>query len=303
MNELMQFLSSEEMLFEPAVSAMSEIQDWGLMLTGVLEAHKHSKGENIIVALLDTGVSNHFDLIDNLLPSISVCNEQDLIDRQGHGTFCAGIIAASENGVGVLGVAPKSKILPIKILNKDGISTFYQIYYGIKNAVENNVDIISMSLNIPVEPPTIFHDIIKEAYNKGIIIICSAGNDGKDVQFPAKYDEVIAVAAIDQSGNLADYSSRGDNIAVEAPGSSIYSTFLDNQYAVKSGTSMASPFLSGICALLLSWDRKNDNKIKNSQDMLKMLDELCDPIGRIVQGKENNIGFGVPQFANFMPWK
>jgi len=298
------FLPIEELTPEYVIGALSETMDWGLIAADIPEAHKHSKGAGVVVAVLDTGGPNHIDLNDNLLPAISVVGTVD--DKVGHHTHVAGIIAALENGIGVIGVAPQAKILPIKVLDDSGHSGFDTIEKGIRLAIENKVDIINMSLGAPIEPPSSVHDAIKDAYDAGIIIIAAAGNDGGNVNWPARYDEVIAVAAMDQSGQIANFSSRGARIALGAPGVNIYSTFLNNQYALLNGTSQASPFVAGVCALILSWSRSDPNnpQIKNSQDMLKFLDELSDNNGGIATVDHiGKITYGIPNFANFMPWK
>jgi subtilisin family serine protease len=220
-------------------------------------------------------------------------------------THVGGIIAACENGMGIIGVAPEAKVMPIKVLNDNGSSQYFNIANGLRMAIDAKVDIINMSLGSPANPGQAFYSLIQEAYEKGIIIVAAAGNDSGAVNFPAKYHEVIAVAAIDQKGNLARFSSRGEQVTASAPGVNVYSTFLNNQYAILNGTSQASPFMAGVCALILSWSRNTPDvtPIRNAQDMLFILDELCDPSGQIVKGKVGNIGFGIPQFANFMPWR
>lgn len=212
-------------------------------------------------------------------------------------THVSGIIAALENGVGVVGVAPEAKILSIKVLDDSGHSGFSQIADGIRAAIAAKVDIINMSLGAPTTPPDDFYTAIKEAYDAGIIMVAAAGNDAGAVNWPARYDEVIAVSAIDNQGNLANFSSHGDQIDFGAPGVNIYSTYLNNKYAILNGTSQAAPFIAGVCALLLSWNRKNPNlpQIKNMNDMLIALGKFTDVNGRLTDGK---FGLGIPKFAN-----
>ena len=305
-NEEIQFLPINEMKFESVVSVLSETTDWGQIFTGIPEAHKYTRGEGIKVAILDTGAPNHIDVNDNVLTSVD-CTGSGATDAQGHGTHVCGIVAALENGMGIIGVAPKAQLIPIKVLGNNGTGNYEYIISGIKKAIELKADIINMSLGAPFQPPPQMKWALKEAYDAGIIIVAAAGNDGGPVNFPAKYDEVIAVAAVDRNGKLANFSSHGPEIAISAPGVGIYSTFLNNQYAVLNGTSQASPLVAGICALILSWSRSNPDVTKhihNTQEMLKALDELCDPVGRIgFSGKDGDIGLGIPGFINFMPWK
>lgn len=304
--ELIPFLPIEDLQPVYCVSAFSETMDWGLVAAGIPEVHKRTRGTGIKIAVLDTGAPNHMDLNTNLLPPINCSRSATVFDGNGHQTHVSGIIAAVANGFGIIGVAPEAKILSIKVLDDSGHSGYEEIAAGIREAVNAGVDIINMSLGAPVEPPQCLYDAIKLAASKGIIIISAAGNDAGAVNWPARYDEVIAVAAIDKNGAMASFSSHGPKVAVEAPGVDIFSTYLNGQYALMCGTSQASPFVAGICALLLAWQRSNPSipPINGVQDMLQRLDDLCDPSGRLgFQGKMGDIGFGIPSFINHMPWK
>ena len=136
------------------------------------------------------------------------------------------------------------------------------------------------------------HEKAKSIMNKIV-----SGEYGDAIISDYIFDEVIAVSAIDNQGKLANFSSRGDKIAFGAPGVNIYSTYLNNQYAVLNGTSQASPFIAGACALLLAWTRIHPEtpQIKTSDDMLRMLSRFTDEQGRLSNGE---IGFGIPHFAN-----
>jgi len=304
MTEMIPFLPPEALKAEFVVASLSETTDWGLSYVGIPEFHKLTKGAGITVAVLDTGGPTHDDLNANLLPALNCSGTQTGDDKQGHGTHVAGIIAALQNGVGVVGVAPEAKVLPIKVLDDGGHASFAVIERGIREATAAGVDIINMSLGAQVQPPASLHEAIKEASAKGIILIAAAGNDAGAVNWPARYDEVIAVAAMGQDGKMARFSSRGDQIAVGAPGVNVYSTYLNNQYAVLNGTSQAAPFMAGVCALILAHKRANPGEapITSTQDMLRELDKICDPAGRVATGKDGEFGFGIPSFAN-IPWK
>lgn len=299
-NDKIHFLPPEALVATFTVGALSETTDWGLLASGIPDAHKHTRGEGITVAVLDTGGPNHIDLNANLLPAINCSGTGTPDDKQGHGTHVAGIIAALQNGIGVVGVAPDAKILPIKVLDDSGRSGFAQIAAGIRAAIDAKVDVINMSLGAPNTPPDDFYQAIKEAHAAGIILVAAAGNDAGAVNWPARYDEVIAVSAIDNQGNLANFSSHGDQIDFGAPGVNIYSTYLNNQYAVLNGTSQAAPFIAGVCALLLAWTRLHPEKpqIKNVSDMLGALSKFTDDAGRMTDGK---FGLGIPHFINDMP--
>jgi subtilisin family serine protease len=304
MSDQISFIPVEELEPMFVMSQLSELADWGLVMAGVPEAHQRTKGSGIKVAVLDTGGPNHIDLNANLLPALNASSSPTADDNGGHGTHCAGIIAALQNGLGVLGVAPESHILPVKVLNDNGLSGFDAIERGIRMATAAGVDIISMSLGAAVEPPVALHQAIQQAVAAGIFIFAAAGNDGGCVNWPARYPEVIAVAAIDQSGQIAGFSSRGEAVAVGAPGVGIYSTYLNNGYALLSGTSQATPFVAGIGALLLAWQRANPSipPIRTVQDMLQRLDDMTDDHMVFAGTKHGLLGYGVPRFAN-MDWR
>ena len=302
MEEDIQFIPIDDIHFEVSdLQSLSQSRNWGLDVCNIDDAWKVTQGAGIKVAVLDTGISEHEDLVGawNSNEAFNCSSDQDFIDRHsGHGTHCSGIIGARDNDIGVVGVAPQCVIIPIKVLNDTGGGNYDNIYNGIKKAIEFDVDIISMSLGCPKEPPQSVKDIIQEATDKGIIVLAAAGNDGKGVNYPAKYNNVIAVAAMDENRNPAKFTSRGDEIDTIGPGVDIYSTYLNNQYARMSGTSQACPFIAGLCALLLSYSRNHPDtkQINNYMDMLKYLDQVCDCNNVAENGTK--WGFGAPKGFN-----
>ena len=303
MSERHLFLPIEDMVPTFVFQCLSELNDWGSVASGVPDAHKFTKGAGIKIAVLDTGEPNHEDLNANLLPAHNCAGTQTATDFCGHGSHVAGIIAACQNDQGIIGIAPEAKIVPVKVLDDSGHSGFDSIEAGIRAAITAGVDIINMSLGCPVEPPQSLHDAIKEAANSGIILVAAAGNDKGAVNWPARYDEVIAVAAVDQSGNMAKFSSRGPQVDIGAPGVNVYSTWLNNKYASLNGTSQACPFIAGVCALILSWVRSNPSvpQVTGIKDMLNRLEDISDNKGRVAQ-TANGLGYGIPRFGN-VNWK
>lgn len=302
LNNKIDFLHPDDKLpiFAP-FTQLSQATGWGLMQAGIPEMHKQTRGEGIKIAVLDTGSSTHVDLLENVVESWDATGNGNATDFQGHSTHVAGIISAVDNAEGILGVAPKSKIYFVKVLDNNGQGGYQAIEAGIRKAIEWKVDIINMSLGSPSEPPASLHEAIKEAHDAGIFIVAAAGNDSGAVNFPARWNEVIAVGAIDPNGDLCPFSSVGDEIAVVAAGDSIYSTWLNNSYATLRGTSQASPFVSGLIALILSYNRNHpdSHQIKTLQDMFVELNKICDPKGRIVDGKIGHVGFGIPRGHNY----
>ena len=285
--------------------ALSQQQNWGIEFCKIEEAWRQTTGTGIRVAVLDTGISEHPDL--NWSPDLTFNCSMDptyIDEKSGHGTHVAGIIGAKNNAFGVVGVAPDCILIPIKVLNNNGGGSYESIVSGIEKAIESKADIISMSLGSSSAPPDKVHQVIKKAADAGIIILAAAGNDGGVTNFPARYEEVIAVAAIDENGDYATFTSGDDTVDSVAPGVGIYSTFLNQGYAKMSGTSQACPCVAGLCALALSFTRANPDlpQIKNYIDMLRVLDLLSDDTKYVNAGGSKKWGFGAPKIAN-VDWR
>lgn len=157
---------------------------------------------------------------------------EDYTDRVGHGTHVAGIIAAFNNSIGVVAVAPKAEIHAVKVLGDNGSGNHSHIAQGINWCIENNIDIICMSLGSQI-PNVAMHSAIQRAYERNITIVAAAGNDGDinkddDIDYPARYPEVIAVGAVNKYYERSWFSSDGDELEITAPGEEILSTHLNN---------------------------------------------------------------------------
>jgi thermitase len=228
---------------------------WGPQKIGADWAWNTTVGDpSVLVAVVDTGIYyTHPDLTANYvaLGYDWVNNDNDPIDDHGHGTHCAGIIAATlNNGVGITGLA-QVRIMAEKVLDSGGGGYWDWVADGIINATDCGAKIISMSLG-GYGDSELLHDAVKYAYEAGVLVIAAAGNDNTNTKlYPAGYDEVIAVAATDQYDNKASFSNWGDWIELAAPGVDIYST-VPWGYESWSGTSMATPHVSGVAALVWS---------------------------------------------------
>ena len=292
-------------LIKDVVSVLEVQQNWGLSYIDAEVAWKHSKGENVKVAIIDTGWCAHKDLNANFLQGYDATGNNDYID---HGSFHAchvsGIIGANcGDGFGVMGIAPNCKLIPIKSLNDDGTGSYDYIVKALQIVKDLDVDLINMSLGSPVAPDNdVIHSLIQEISNQGKIVVCASGNDGQqELNFPARYDESISVAAVDQSGNLAKFSSTGVGLDTAAPGVNIYSTYNNNQYVLLTGTSMACPCITGMLALIISRYKANPqlNFAINQKNITKLLFDLGGPEGQhIIQAGLYDIG--VPKFANMI---
>ena len=223
----------------------------------------NSKGQGIAIAVLDTGVDeNHFDL-PKLSGGVNTIDDTHWgLDEHGHGTHVAGIIAALDNNIGVVGVAPGADLYAVKAMDKKGEGSHSSVIAGIEWAYNNNIQIINMSVGSRNHSDSL-KEAVDAAYENGTLLVASAGNagDSKDnVFYPARYDSVIAVSASDRNDELATYSSRGPDVELIAPGSNILSLWPDNHMVHSSGTSMASPHVAGSAAVLWGADRNLSNR-------------------------------------------
>ena len=180
------------------------------------------QGEGVRVALLDTGIDeSHPDLEDAIDDARDFTRSRGgPADRNGHGTHVAGIVAARQNNRGVVGVAPQSRLLMAKVLGDDGGGSSAAVAAGVDWACDQNADIISMSLGSPEPDPRLLA-VIRRATAKGVFVITAAGNSGRAnsaSNYPARWRETVAVAAVDRNGRLSRFSSRGPQVDIAAPG-------------------------------------------------------------------------------------
>lgn len=289
---------------------------WGHINANLEAAWDIEKGsKDITVAVIDTGViTNHSDLAENLLPGVNFIggkktypiedyditdydptDKTKLIDGGSHGTHVAGIIGAvTNNNNGTAGVNWQVSILPIKALSRKG-GTSWDIAEGIYYAIDKNVDIINLSLGSNHQS-SLQHEAVKAAVDKGIIVIAAAGNENSSVYYPAAFPETIAVGAVNQNNRKASYSNYGPEVDLVAPGGDygnpIYSTwgYYEEGKTVASytgmiGTSMATPYVSGIAALLKAHGISDPNEIK------ERLISTAKDLGE--EGKDNTFGYGL----------
>ncbi|WMW22865.1 S8 family serine peptidase [Methanolobus mangrovi] len=216
-------------------------------------------GSGIKVAVIDTGVDyNHPDLAANYLGGYDYVNDDNYpMDDHSHGTHVAGTVLGIDNEIGVLGVAPNAGFYALKAADSTGYATYSDIIASINWAVNNGADVITMSLG--GSPSSTLEAACDNAYNSGVVVVAAAGNSGGAVIYPAGYDSVIAVSATDSNNVKASWSSYGPEVELAAPGVSIYSTMPGSSYGYKSGTSMATPHVTGVVALLLSTDVSGTN--------------------------------------------
>ena len=213
-----------------------------------------SRGSSsVTIAIVDTGVDlGHPDLSAKIVAGRDfVNNDFTAQDDNGHGTHVAGIAAAaSNNGSGIAGVSWGARIMPVKVLNAAGGGTFADVAAGITWAADNGAQIVNLSVG-GASSSLVLQNAVNYASNNDVLIIAATGNAGANlVLYPAAYPNVIAVGATDSSNNLAGFSNFGPEMDLVAPGVSIYSTTSGGAYGYRNGTSMATPFVSGLAAIL-----------------------------------------------------
>ena len=206
----------------------------------------------VTVAVIDTGVCmTHEDLAGRVLDNgyDFVDNDDDPEDVFGHGCSVAGIIAANiDNGIGIAGFAPNASILPVRVLGPSGSGSMADVAAGIVYAADEGADIINLSLGSSIGSQ-VTKDAVDHAAGKGATVIASAGNSGGSLPgFPARYENVVAVGAIDRDGQRSSFSNKGGDIW--APGREVHTTYLDNGYKALNGTSFSAPYVAAMAAVL-----------------------------------------------------
>ncbi len=252
-------------------NANDQVVPWGIDRvfgdeTYSFDTWDYSTGEGIGVAVLDTGIDeNHPDLEDKVVGGVSyIDGEAWGTDDNSHGTHIAGTIAALDNDIGVVGVSPGVSLYDVKVLDTAGMGSLSSVVAGIDWAAgQEEVDILSMSLGFLSSYSTL-RNACDNAYAAGKLLVAAAGNSGdwiffNSIVYPARYNSVIAVAASDEDDRRASFSSTGPQIELIAPGVDVLSTEPGGGYRYGSGTSMATPHVSGVAALVWSLDSELTN--------------------------------------------
>ncbi len=262
---------------------------WNLKQINMEKAWELSRGKGVVVAVLDTGIAweNHDDFVQ--VPDLGkqrfkhgwdfVNDDAHANDDHGHGTHVAGTIAqATDNGEGVAGVAFEATLMPVKVLDHFGSGNTADIADAIRWAADNGAQVINMSLGGGGRSD-VMENAVMYARNKGVVVVCAAGNGGRGVvEYPAAYPGSFAVAAVGPSGTKAPYSSWGKELDIAAPGgdksqgeaAGIVQNTIDPQdvsqavYASYQGTSMATPHVAGLAALLYAAGAKNPDQVEKA---------------------------------------
>ncbi|GIQ67999.1 peptidase S8 [Xylanibacillus composti] len=280
-----------EMFSETAPNdALYDPYQWNLPTIETLEGWKYSKGnEEVTVAVIDTGVDlTHPDLAGQLLHGMNLVDEQtEPNDDVGHGTHVAGVISAlTDNYEGIAGMTWYNKVLPVKVLDASGAGSTYDVARGIIWATDQGAKVINMSLGNYADAEFL-HDAVRYAYDRDVVLIAATGNDNTEQPgYPAAYPEVFAVSATDPYNRRAFFSNYGDYVDVVAPGENIASTYMQNQYAALSGTSMASPHVAALAALI-----RSVNPLLSNAEVMDLMRETAIDLG--AEGKDKEYGYGL----------
>ena len=294
----------------------SEQPTWAQNLLGLPQVWTQTRGKGIKVGILDTGIDESHSEFEGAIREYVDFTGQGREDVAGHGTHCAGIIGARQNGDNYIGVAPECDLYIAKVLGQqrsrglDGEPINQTLGYpeviaeGIQWAIAQDVDVLSISLGSATSTPEMYQ-AIHEALARGIIIVCAAGNHGalfrNSIGYPGRYGSVVCVGSHDRNGHPSGFSGRGGELDVLAPGDNIWSCWPGNTYRSLSGTSMATPFVAGLAALILSKHRNaefNGTPIMNTEDFRQHLIGLATHPG----AHDAESGYGALQpFAGIEP--
>lgn len=281
---------------------------WALQRVNLDELWAQSRGKNVQVAVIDTGVDvKNRQLTQaveaskgaNLLPSknskgekIERGNSQGTTDTVGHGTRVAGIIAARPlKGTGFVGLAPDATIIPIKQNNAEGDGTALTLADAIRQAVTKGADVINISQDTAnaVKPTSRLEDAVNYALGQNVVVVASAGNDGLggkvQITYPASYKGVLAVAASDRNNERASFSQSGDFVGVAAPGVDMISTVPGGGHCSDNGTSFSAPYVAGVAALL-----KSKYPTWTAQEVVAQIEQTAE---RSIPANDRNVGWGV----------
>ncbi|WP_194841423.1 S8 family serine peptidase [Sporosarcina obsidiansis] len=257
-------------------------------------SRKGSQQKNIVVAVIDSGIAtNHEDLQGRIQPGgyNFYSNNTNVSDVHGHGTMVAGVISAtSGNGIGISGItgAYNIKVLPLKVSHASGSSRVSDIVKAIDYAISSKVDVINLSLG-SAQSSSAENAAVQRAIQAGITVVAAAGNEalkGNSISYPASYEHVISVGAVDQQNSRAAFSNYNPYVSVVAPGTEIYTTDLSNSYSSVNGTSFSAPMVAGAAAIA-----KSLQPDVTPQQIKGLLEDTATDLGN--PGKDSHFGAGL----------
>lgn len=256
---------------EKRLNKNNSSDEWNVQMIKAEDVKKNTKNQNekIKIAILDSGVDCGNDI--SLAYSISlVPGEEEMtqifMDGSGHGSSVASLIAAEDNGEGITGINPNAEIYSIRVLDDANQAPLSRVIEGIYMAIEQKVNIINMSFGLDTYSEAL-EEAIQDATDAGILVVAAAGNTGDDgVQYPAAYDEVLAVGSVDKDGEVAEHSAKGEEVELVAPGELVRTTGFLGTEMVTAGTSLAAPQVSAVASLI--WQKDPDVSADFVRDLL-----------------------------------
>lgn len=279
---------------DAVIESYSDQVPWGISSTQAPVVWSQTTGQGVRVAILDTGVDiNHADL--TFFGGYNTIDSSDYSGTANHGTHVSGIIGALANNAGIVGMAPQVQLYSVKVLKDDGSGSLSALIAGLDWAITNDMDIVNMSLGTSSDTLAL-RSAIDRAYAAGILLIAAAGNSGTadgsgdTVRYPAKYEKVVAVGAVNNSNVRASFSATGPDLELSAPGVSIYSTVPGSRYGSASGTSMAAPHVTGAAALIWAQNPKmNHDQVRAALRQ-----------GALNAGDKNLYGYGIINLSSWV---
>lgn len=252
-----------------------QVKGWEITKLEIDKQWNKSDGDSVTVGVIDTGCDrNHPDIEANIIDGFNFLNNsKNFFDDNGHGSHVCGTICAVNNSKGMVGVAPKTKIHVLKVMNDKGQGDAHAITKAIYYCIDHKVDIITMSLGSKYIIKGI-QKAIQKAKDANILIFCAAGNSGpnEDIMYPANDKNTISIGAINERLERTNFTCSGESLDFLAPGENIMSILPNNRYGLMSGTSMSNPFAVGCASLYLSYYRKYHGKqVITQQEMIEIL--------------------------------
>jgi subtilisin family serine protease len=260
-------------------------QAWGTGTGAIHVLPGRPTGAGVKVAIIDTGIDHeHPDLV--VAGGHNVINPRaEPIDDNGHGTFAAGIIAARDNDIGIIGIAPEAELYAVKVLKSHGGGDIADVVTGIEWCIENGMSVINLSLGITSNSEAV-KTACDAAWDNGEgAILCAAAGNNEPVVWPGNYGSVISVGGTDNSNQIGAFSSQGPPVELTAPGLDVFSAGLDGTYVRNTGTSFSAPHIAGAAALLFSTGRYSD-AAHVRQHMRNTAEDLGEP------GRDQTFGYG-----------
>jgi len=243
-------------------------------------------GSGVTVAILDTAVADHTALTGKDVTCVDLIDvgKSEAADFGGHGTAVASLIVGVTPDVA--GIAPSARILNIRVLSEDGVGDTFTLAKGIVEAVEREADIINMCLGT-YGTSFILEDAVELAVQREVALVAATGNDAVEgVMYPARYDAVVAVSAVDAAGRHAYFANRGEEVDLAAPGIGVYAAWTNNTVAAFSGTSAGVPFVSGVLAVLMG-----EHSEMSAEAATEIVLNYCDDAG--APGADPALGNGI----------